>query len=62
MVNGNLKKVDDVLENGKPIYAQTPCPELSITQEMRQTAFDDYSTTDDHGMHIFGVAKDQNGK
>ena len=28
---------------------------------MRQEAFDDYSTTDDHGMHIYGLAKDQNG-
>lgn len=28
---------------------------------MRQDAFDDYSTTDDHGMHIYGKAKDQNG-
>ena len=44
-----------------PLYAQTPCPELEITQELRQEAFDDYSTTDDHGMHIFGKAKDQNG-
>ena len=46
---------------GMPIYAQTPCPELEITQEVRQEGFDDYSTTDDHGMHIFGKAKDQNG-
>lgn len=47
--------------DGKPLYVQTPCPELTITQELRQEAFDDYSTTDDHGMHIFGKAKDQNG-
>lgn len=47
--------------NGKPLYIQTPCPELEITQEIRQESFDDYSTTDDHGMHIFGKAKDQNG-
>ncbi len=44
-----------------PLYAKMPCPELQVTQEMRQEAFDDYSTTDDHGMHIFGKAKDQNG-
>ena len=44
-----------------PLFVRTPCPELNITQEMRQEAFDDYSTTDDHGMHIFGKAKDQNG-
>ena len=29
---------------------------------MRQTAFDNWETTDDHGMIIYGIAKDQNGK
>lgn len=38
-----------------------PMPEKKITQEMRQTEFDNYLTTDDHGMHITGIAKDQNG-
>ncbi len=37
-------------------------PELKVTQEMRQTAFDNYQTTDDHGMHIIGLAKDQEGR
>ncbi|HBG57625.1 aminopeptidase C [Proteiniphilum sp. UBA1028] len=35
--------------------------EKQITQEMRQSAFDNYSTTDDHGMQIYGIAKDQQG-
>jgi len=39
-----------------------PKPEMTITQENRQLAFDNYQTTDDHGMHIVGLAKDQNGK
>ncbi|WP_206105993.1 aminopeptidase C [Olivibacter sp. XZL3] len=39
-----------------------PKPELAVTEALRQQAFDDYSTTDDHGMHIVGLAKDQNGK
>jgi bleomycin hydrolase len=38
-----------------------PVPEKNITQELRQQAFDDYRTTDDHGMVITGLAKDQNG-
>ncbi|MDR0421239.1 MAG: C1 family peptidase [Prevotellaceae bacterium] len=38
-----------------------PVTELKITQELRQEAFDNYETTDDHGMHIIGIAKDQNG-
>ena len=35
--------------------------EQDITQQIRQKAFDDYSTTDDHLMHITGMAKDQTG-
>lgn len=37
-------------------------PELEVTQEMRQIAFDNYQTTDDHGMHIIGLAKDKRGQ
>jgi bleomycin hydrolase len=40
-----------------------PLPgEKTITQEMRQDAFDNYETTDDHGMLMVGTAKDQTGK
>lgn len=39
-----------------------PKPEKVITTELRQEAFDNYQTTDDHGMQITGIAKDQNGK
>lgn len=35
--------------------------EKQITQEERQKAFDNFSTTDDHGMQIVGIYKDQNG-
>ena len=38
-----------------------PGPEKVVTQEMRQQAFDNYQTTDDHGMHFTGMAKDQHG-
>ncbi len=37
-----------------------PVEELEITQEMRQLAFENYETTDDHGMHIVGLATDKN--
>jgi len=40
---------------------EKPVKELQITPELRQKAFDNYTTTDDHGMHIVGIAKDQNG-
>lgn len=39
-----------------------PMPEIEVTQEMRQEAYDNWETTDDHGMLIYGIAKDQNGK
>jgi bleomycin hydrolase len=39
-----------------------PKPERIITPEIRQEAYDNYTTTDDHGMHIIGLVKDQTGK
>ena len=38
-----------------------PVEEMEVTQEMRQEAFHNYVTTDDHLMHLTGIAKDQNG-
>lgn len=38
-----------------------PGEELEITPELRQAAYDNYETQDDHGMHITGLVKDQNG-
>ena len=52
-----LSKTDKVKE-----MTSKPMPEMTITQEMRQTAFDNWETTDDHGMMIYGIAKDQTGK
>jgi bleomycin hydrolase len=54
--NWNEMKEDEALKvfNG-------PHPEKIITQEIRQKEFDNYSTTDDHGMHIIGLATDQAG-
>jgi bleomycin hydrolase len=39
----------------------TPEPEVGVTQELRQQLFDSHSSTDDHLMHIVGIARDQNG-
>lgn len=38
-----------------------PGKEKTITQEIRQIDYDNYMTTDDHGMLIVGTAKDQTG-
>ena len=37
-------------------------PEVQATQKLRQERFDNWELTDDHGMLIYGIAKDQNGK
>ena len=47
-------------EEGKP--APVVVIEGVPTQESRQKEFDDKTMTDDHGMHIYGIAQDQNGK
>jgi len=39
----------------------SPTKELKITPELRQQGYDNKTTTDDHGMHIVGINKDQNG-
>lgn len=38
-----------------------PVKEITVTQELRQEGYDEKVTTDDHGMHIVGLYKDQNG-
>ena len=38
-----------------------PQPQKWCTQAERQLAYDNWETTDDHGMQIYGKAKDQNG-
>ena len=35
--------------------------EIEVTQELRQQYYDEKTSTDDHGMHLYGIAKDQNG-
>lgn len=45
----------------RPDLYTEPGPEKTVTQEMRQEAFYSYSTTDDHLMHLVGIAHDKNG-
>ena len=48
-------------EEDKP-SATAAVVERTPSQETRQTDFDNKTVTDDHGMQIFGIAKDQDGK
>ncbi len=52
---------DKMSEDEKNNCFVRPCKQQIITPELRQQDFDNYETQDDHGMHIIGVAKDQNG-
>lgn len=51
----------DPADNKEGEEADGPVKEKTITQEMRQESFDNHTTTDDHLMHLTGIAVDQNG-
>jgi bleomycin hydrolase len=55
------KKLEDMSATEKDSLFLVPMKQGNVTPEMRQEAFDDQSTQDDHGMHLVGSAKDQNG-
>lgn len=55
-----VKLSDKERENNKYDF-KGPVEEITVTQELRQEMFDNQETTDDHGMEIVGIAKDQNG-
>lgn len=64
MDDSELSKWENLSETEKEneLYKlDGPGTEKEITQAMRQIDFDNYTSTDDHGMHIIGVANDQNG-
>jgi len=55
------EKMTEKEKNDQLYKFDKPQREMIITQEIRQKAFDNYQTEDDHGMLITGLAKDQNG-
>jgi bleomycin hydrolase len=55
------EKLDEKEKQDELYKLDKPGKEKVITQEIRQIDFDNYTSTDDHGMHIIGLAKDQNG-
>ncbi len=54
-------EIDEEKPDAEEDKNNTPVKEKIVTQEMRQETFDNQTTTDDHLMHIVGLAKDQNG-
>lgn len=55
------KEWSDITKEEKESMMTSPVAQRVITQELRQSAFNDLTTQDDHGMHIIGKAKDQMG-
>ncbi|MCQ2112183.1 MAG: C1 family peptidase [Bacteroidaceae bacterium] len=49
-------------KRAKTIQLGFAAKEKTPTQEQRQKEFDNWELTDDHGMLIYGIAKDQNGR
>jgi len=55
------KAWEDMAQSERDSIWKAPVKEKWVTQDDRQAAFNELSTTDDHGMHITGMVKDQNG-
>lgn len=47
--------------NERAQVCEVPEKELNVTQEIRQSFFENHTSTDDHLMHLIGIAKDQDG-
>lgn len=74
-INPETKKVEDLSDTDRARFEKLspqerlnevykfehPYPEVQVTPEIRQKGFEAFVTTDDHLMHITGLAKDQNG-
>ncbi|MCK4761243.1 MAG: aminopeptidase [Candidatus Aminicenantes bacterium] len=56
-----LKDWEDLTKAEKKEKFTKPVKEKEITQEIRQESFANFTTTDDHLMHIVGIAHDQTG-
>ena len=74
-INPEVKKVEDLSNTDRARFEklgekerleevfkfERPYPEINVTPKVRQAGFESFVTTDDHLMHLTGIAKDQNG-
>ncbi len=58
----NVDDLYNITDDQKKTFFDGPAKEKEISEDMRLDALYTMNTTDDHGMHIVGKAKDQNGK
>lgn len=59
--DGDVSESGFSRQNGYAIMPLNAGSEMNITQDIRQSAYEGFTTTDDHLMHLTGIAKDQNG-
>lgn len=55
------QKMDEKDRLAEVFKFERPYPEVNVTPEVRQEGYESFTTTDDHLMHLTGIAKDQNG-
>lgn len=55
-----FEKMDEKARLEEVYKFEQPYPEVQVTDEIRQSGFEGYVTTDDHLMHLTGIVKDQN--
>jgi bleomycin hydrolase len=74
-INPEVKNVSDYASTDRARFEQLnesrrleevykfeqPYPEIQVSPEIRQQGYESFNTTDDHLMHITGIAKDQHG-
>ena len=58
----NVEDLYEISDDLKKSIFDGPLKEKEITEDLRLEGLYTLNTTDDHGMHIVGKAKDQNGK
>jgi bleomycin hydrolase len=58
----NVEDLYNITDDQKKTFFEGPTKEKEINEDMRLDGLYTMYTTDDHGMHIVGKAKDQNGK
>jgi hypothetical protein len=56
-----LEKMTPAERSDEAYKFASPFPEVNVTQDIRQAGFENFTTTDDHLMHLTGIVKDQNG-
>ena len=56
------KDWDELSDEESDKIFDSPHPQKKITQELRQQEFKDFEINGDHGMHIIGIAEDQDGE